>query len=94
MKTCMKKWDLKNANAKYLEETAAVTGVKPGPRYSRAWLRAMEKIKKDPVRFYLDRIWYHNRRIRDLHDEIVVHQRKIHTLMIMVKRIERKRNRS
>jgi hypothetical protein len=86
--------DLGKWNKKYVRAVEEVAGVRAGRHIRTAWLNAMRKIQKDPVRFYLDRIHYHNRRIRSLNEEIEVHHRKIHTLMIMVKRIERKRNRS
>lgn len=94
MKKSKRRVDLKEANERYLKGTRSVVGSTPGPHYSTAWLKAMRKIRRDPVRFYLDRIWYHNRRIRALHEDIEAHQKKIHTLIKMVKRIERKRNRS
>jgi hypothetical protein len=90
----MKNPNLKKWNMKYVRAVEEVAGVRAGKHIRTAWLKAMRKIQKDPVRFYLDRIYYHNRRIRNLHEEIEVHHRKIHTLTIMVKRIERKRTRS
>ncbi len=89
-----KKWDLKKANAKYLKRTAGACGVRPGPRYSKAWLRAMRKIKRDPVRFYLDRIWYHNNIIRAHTESIRAHQLKITRLSALIRQIETKKLRT
>lgn len=89
----MKKRDLRRWNKKYVAAVEGAAGVRAGEHTRLAWGEAMEKIMRDPVKFYLNRIWYHNDRIRAHQEKIEHHKLKIQRLTKLIKQIERKQQR-